>query len=163
MNLEEEIGKFFKQKGLTISVAESCTGGLIQKLITDVPGSSEYFLGGAVAYSNLLKQKLLNVSPQTLITYGAVSCETAREMARGIKELTGTNIGISTTGIAGPAGGTSEKPVGLVYIGLCTKETLTAHKFLFKGTRQEIREQATNKAFELIKEIIERKNFQKKY
>ncbi|MCK4307875.1 CinA family protein [candidate division WOR-3 bacterium] len=155
MKLEEEVGKVLKQKGLTISVVESCTGGLIQKLITDVSGSSEYFLGGIVAYSNLLKQKLLNVSPQTLITHGAVSEETACELARGVREITGADIGVSTTGIAGPAGGTPKKPVGLVYIGLCTEKILTAHKFLFKGTRQGIRKQTADKALELVKNVIQ--------
>ena len=155
MKLEEEIGKLLKEKKLTISIAESCTGGFIQKLITDVPGSSEYFLGGVVAYSNLLKQKLLNVSPQTLITYGAVSEKTACELARGVREITGADIGVSTTGIAGPTGGTSEKPVGLVYIGVCTEKTLAAHKFLFKGTRQQIREQTANKALELARNVIQ--------
>jgi len=160
MKIEEEVGKRLKERKLTISVAESCTGGLIQKLITDISGSSEFFLGGVVAYSNLLKQKLLNVSPQTLITYGAVSDETACEMARGIRELTGADIGVSTTGIAGPTGETPDKPVGLVYIGLCTQyhsklvsESLTAHRFLFKGTRQEIREQTANKALELVEKL----------
>ncbi|MBI4723192.1 MAG: CinA family protein [Candidatus Stahlbacteria bacterium] len=165
MEIEEEIGKLFieakresrlggKEKGLMIAVAESCTGGLIQKLITDVPGSSEYFLGGVVAYSNLLKQKLLNVSAQTLISYGAVSYEVACEMASGIREITGADIGVATTGIAGPTGEAPDKPVGLVYIGLCTEKILTAHKFLFKGARQKIREQTAYQALKLIKEMI---------
>ena len=129
MLLEEELGKLLEAKGLTIAIAESCTGGLIQKLISDVPGSSAYFVGGIVAYSNLLKQKLLNVSAQTLISYGAVSYEVAGEMASGAREITGSDIGISTTGVAGPNGGTPDKPVGLVYIGVCSKEVLTAYRF----------------------------------
>ena len=154
MLLEEELGKLLKEKGLTLAVAESCTGGWIQKLITDVPGSSAYFLGGVVAYSNLLKQKLLNVSPQTLILYGAVSYEVACEMASGVREITGSDIGISTTGIAGPTGGTIDKPVGLVYIGICTSQKLTAYKFLFAGTRKGIKEQVAQKAFEVVKNSI---------
>jgi len=151
MLLEEELGKLLEAKGLTIAIAESCTGGLIQKLISDVPGSSAYFVGGIVAYSNLLKQKLLNVSAQTLISYGAVSYEVAGEMASGAREITGSDIGISTTGVAGPNGGTPDKPVGLVYIGVCSKEVLTAYRFLFKGTRKEIREQTAHQSLKLIK------------
>lgn len=153
MELAREVGRLLKERKLTIAIAESCTGGLIQKMLTDIPGSSEYFIGGVVAYSNLLKHKLLYVPMQTLITYGAVSYETACEMAWGIKELTGASIGVSTTGIAGPTGGTLDKPVGLVYIGVCTEKGATAYKFLFNGTRQEIREQTAIKALELVKNI----------
>lgn len=150
MRLAQKVGELLKQRKLTISVAESCTGGLIQELITDVPGSSKYFLGGVVAYSNELKQKLVGVNPATLKKYGAVSSEVACELAKGVGEITGSDIGISTTGIAGPTGGTKDKPVGLVYIGLCTKDALKSFRFLFKGDRHRIRENTAKKALELI-------------
>ena len=154
MRPEEGVGKLLKQMGLTISVAESCTGGLIQKLITDVPGSSKYFLGGVVAYSNELKQKLAKVNPETLKEYGAVSPEVAQELARGISEITGSTLGLSATGIAGPTGETKEKPVGLVYVGICTKDVLKVERFLFKGTRREIREKAATQALKQVIELL---------
>lgn len=107
-----------KQRGLKVAIAESCTGGLIAERLTRVPGSSEVFGCGVVSYSNETKQKLLGVSAQTLAQYGAVSAQTAREMAQGVRRVSGADIGISVTGIAGPDGGTPEKPVGLVYIGV---------------------------------------------
>jgi len=113
---------FCREKGITISTAESCTGGYISSLITDVPGPSETFLGGVVAYSNRLKMELLCVNEETLIRYGAVSRETALEMSRGVGNITGSDIGLSVTGIAGPAGGTEDKPVGTVYISICLKD-----------------------------------------
>ncbi|MCK4353477.1 nicotinamide-nucleotide amidohydrolase family protein [candidate division WOR-3 bacterium] len=162
MRIEEEVGKILKEKELTIAVVESCTGGLIQKLITDIPGSSDYFLGGVVAYSNELKQKLVQVSAATLKEYGAVSSEVACELANGIRKVTGATLGLSTTGIAGPGGGTREKPVGLVYIGLSSasggKNILRSERFLFKGNRFEIREKAAHKALELIKFTLTNRN-----
>lgn len=143
-----------KNRRLTIAVAESCTGGLIQKLITDVPGSSGYFMGGVVAYSNEFKQKLVGVRLASLKEYEAVSSEVAQEMARGIRKTTGADIGVSTTGIAGPAGGTADKPVGLVYIGVATKDIVKAERFLFEGNRKQIREQSAQKALMLVKEIL---------
>ena len=117
-NLETELVIKLKEHGKTVASAESCTGGLISKRITDVPGSSEVFGFGACTYANEAKIKLLNVKEETLARHGAVSEQTALEMARGIRALSGADIGLSTTGIAGPGGGTDEKPVGLVYVGI---------------------------------------------
>lgn len=118
MLLEEQVGEALKTRGLTVATAESCTGGLIASRLTDISGSSAYLLGGVVAYSNAMKMKLLSVAEQTLIDYGAVSEPTAHEMAVGARALIGTDYALSVTGIAGPGGGTDEKPVGLTYIGL---------------------------------------------
>ncbi len=119
-SLERAAVEYLKRNSLTLAAAESCTGGLISKRLTDVSGASEVFLGGCVTYANEAKIKLLGVSPETLSTYGAVSEETAREMARGVREALGSDIGVSVTGIAGPSGGSPEKPVGTVYIGVST-------------------------------------------
>ncbi|MGB4372554.1 MAG: nicotinamide-nucleotide amidohydrolase family protein, partial [Halanaerobiales bacterium] len=114
-NLELVLGEELKKKNLSISVAESCTGGLLGSRITDVPGSSAYFMGGMIVYSNEAKIKQLQVAKDTIRKYGAVSEETAREMAKNIRELFQTDLGIAITGIAGPDGGSARKPVGLVY------------------------------------------------
>jgi nicotinamide-nucleotide amidase len=116
--MEESVGRLLREKGLTLAVAESCTGGLIGSRITDVAGSSGYFLLGVVAYSNEAKQELLGVRPGTLADFGAVSTETAEEMAEGIRRRAGADLGLATTGIAGPGGGSPEKPVGTVCVGL---------------------------------------------
>lgn len=150
----KQLGKLLQSRDLTISIAESCTGGLIQKLITDVPGSSRYFIGGAVVYSNKLKEKFAGVRPKTLLKYGAVSEEVARELAKGIASVTKSDIGISTTGIAGPEGATSDKPVGLVYVAIYFLGKCTVYKYLFKGNRQKIREQTAKKALQKIIEIL---------
>ena len=118
MLLEEQVGEALQSRGLTVATAESCTGGLIASRLTDISGSSAYLLGGVVAYSNAIKMKLLNVAEKTLIDHGAVSEPTARQMAIGARTLIGTDYALSVTGIAGPGGGTAEKPVGLTYIGL---------------------------------------------
>ncbi len=124
-NLETELGKLLKCSGWSLAVAESCTGGLISHRLTNIPGSSAYYLGGVNAYSNDLKIKLLNVPTEVIANYGAVSRETAQAMAEGVRELTGADFGLSVTGIAGPDGGSLEKPVGLVYFGLASSsETL---------------------------------------
>ncbi len=120
--MEEVIGELLRQSQRTLAVAESCTGGLIGDRITDVPGSSNYFSGGVVAYSNALKEHLLGVRRETLDTFGAVSLEAAREMALGIRRVTGADIGLATTGIAGPDGGTAEKPVGTAVVALAADE-----------------------------------------
>lgn len=154
MNIEEEVGKLLKDKGLTISVAESCTGGLVQKLITDIPGSSNYFIGGVVAYSNKLKEKLVKVKKSTLEKYGAVSEEVANELSIGIRKITGSDIGVGITGIAGPTGDTPTKPIGLVYIGIANKDKSFVKKFIFKGDRKKIREQASYNALLLVKNLL---------
>lgn len=118
--MEEVVGKLLREHQRSLAVAESCSGGLVGNRITNVPGSSDYFVGGVIAYSNELKQRLLGVQERTLTTHGAVSEETAREMALGVRRATGADLGVATTGIAGPDGGTAEKPVGTVAIALAT-------------------------------------------
>lgn len=137
--IEIELGIKLKKMGWTISTAESCTGGLISKTITDAPGSSAYLMGNAVTYSNQAKMKLLGVNPETLEKFGAVSEQTALEMVQGCAKLFGTDCAISTTGIAGPDGGTADKPVGLVYIGILTPKGAKIFRQIFSGTRQDVR------------------------
>lgn len=117
LELAQKVGNRLLETGLTVCAAESCTGGLLMSTLTDVPGSSAYALGGVVSYSNQAKMQLVDVQKATLVAHGAVSGPTAREMAIGVKALLGADIGVSVTGIAGPGGGTLEKPVGLVYVG----------------------------------------------
>ncbi len=135
------------KKGLKIATAESCTGGLISKMITDVSGSSSVFDCGICSYANNIKSKILGVKEETLMTYGAVSEKTAQEMARGVRLLSKADIGVSTTGIAGPMGGSQYKPVGLVYIGVSTEKGLKAFRVnMAQGkvpNRQRIRELAS--------------------
>jgi nicotinamide-nucleotide amidase len=138
MILENVIGEMLIKNKLTISTAESCTGGMIAARLINFPGISEAFMEGAVTYSNDAKMNRLGVKKETLERFGAVSSETAFEMAEGIAKTAGTDIGISTTGIAGPGGGTAEKPVGLVYIGLFIKGNVKTWECNFAGARQEI-------------------------
>ena len=136
--------------GLTLALAESCTGGMIAAKITGIPGSSRYFSGGVVAYSNLVKEKVLGVSVQELSSFGAVSEEVALSMAIGIKKLVRTSIGLSVTGIAGPGGGTQEKPVGLVYIALDGPWGSVCSEMRLKGDRSEVRTAATIASLEFL-------------
>ncbi len=129
-SIQSVLVKFLSEKGKTISTAESCTGGLLSKMITDVSGSSEVFGFGVCTYANEAKMKMLSVNQETLKEYGAVSEQTAMQMAQGIRNLSGSDIALSLTGIAGPGGGTDEKPVGLVYLGVSTKEKTYAKKLL---------------------------------
>ncbi len=130
-NLKEPYiaGKLLLEKQKTLSVAESCTGGLVSSLMTDVSGSSAYIHSNFVTYANEAKVKYLQVNPQTLEQYGAVSVQTAGEMVKGLLKNTGSDYALATTGIAGPTGGTDEKPVGLVYIGVGTKDEMHVHKY----------------------------------
>ena len=154
-SLEGVLGEKLKNKKLTISVAESCTGGLIGKRLTDNAGSSEYFLGSVTAYSNQLKTTLLNVSDGIINEHGAVSEQTALEMAKGIRNKTGSNIGLSTTGISGPGGGTKTKPVGLVCIGLVTPEKSIVKKYNFHFGRHIHREMTTTAALNITRLTLE--------
>ena len=129
-NQAADIIKICKQKGYRLIVAESCTGGLIGNLLTDVPGSSDWFFLSAVTYANSAKEKVLGVSGHTLDTCGAVSAETVGEMAEGARRVSGADIGIATSGIAGPTGGTQEKPVGTVWIGVATEGGTETHRFV---------------------------------
>jgi PncC family amidohydrolase len=135
MGIEEEIGALLVDQGLTLVTAESCTGGLLAHRITNVPGSSAYYLGGYVAYSYEAKEVLLGVRHGTLLAYGAVSEETALEMARGVCKGLGGDLGIAITGIAGPAGGMPEKPVGLVHLALTTPEGERSQRHVWQGER----------------------------
>lgn len=138
LSLSNSVGSILLEQGLTISTAESCTGGLLSHVLTARSGSSVYFMGGVVAYSNAIKERILGVQPETLLAYGAVSRQTAREMADGVRLNFGTDIGLSTTGIAGPTGGTPEKPVGLVWIGISTPGDTRAFECHFEGGRLDI-------------------------
>ena len=149
--LEMVILDLAKKKNLFISTAESCTGGLIANRLTDVSGSSEAFLGSVVSYSNEMKINILGVKEETIIKHGAVSRETAAEMAEGIRKLTGSDIGISTTGIAGPGGGSAEKPVGLAYIGIATDKGTKTFKSFAMGNREKIKWNVSTKALDILR------------
>ena len=141
-------------KHRTMCCAESCTGGLIGAAMTDLPGSSEYFLGSAVTYSNEAKMRLLGVKEQTLIDHGAVSEETAREMALGAAALFGADYSVAVTGIAGPGGATDTKPVGLVYIAVSDGSRVVVTKNNFEGGRQQVRDSTVVEACGLLKDFI---------
>jgi len=137
--MEEVVGGLLTEKGKTISVAESCTGGLIGHRLTNVPGSSNYFCGGVVSYSNQSKVNILGVDAETINEYGAVSNETAQEMARGIRERMKSDLGLAVTGVAGPDGGSKDKPVGTVYIGLSSADEVFSRRYGFWGRRKQIK------------------------
>ena len=153
-SLETQIGRLLQERGLKLVLAESCTGGLLGSRITDVPGSSEYFLGGVVAYAYEAKADLLGVSWDTLNTKGAVSRETVLEMAHGIRNSMKANISISVSGIAGPGGGTPEKPVGTTWIGLVTDAGERAQIFQFSGDREANKISAVNAALKLLLDYL---------
>jgi len=153
-SIQIRLGKLFKQNNLSLSAVESCTGGLISKMITEVPGSSAYFKGGLTAYSNEIKLNVLGVKKKTLSFFGAVSPQCAFEMAKQAKKIFKTDFAVSTTGIAGPSGATAKKPIGLIYFGLATPTEITTHKRVFKGDRKHIQKQAANFALNLISKNI---------
>lgn len=155
MMLEERIGRILKEKSLKIAVAESCTGGLIANRITNVQGASEYFEMGFVTYSNDAKELFLFVPEEMIAMAGAVSYEVAQLMAQGVREVTDVDVALSVTGIAGPGGGTPEKPVGTVYIGLASKEGIFVRKFLFSGDRIEIKQQTSEEALKMVLDALE--------
>jgi PncC family amidohydrolase len=148
--LEQEVGDLLSQRGWTLAVAESCTGGLLGHRITSVSGSSAYFEGGVLSYSNEAKELILGVPHGTLVQHGAVSGETALAMARGARRLLGTDIAVSITGIAGPTGGTPDKPVGLVYIALAAEDAELLEEHVWSGDRTANKEQSAEAALELI-------------
>jgi len=159
MHLNNQLKKLtalLKKKKLKVAAAESCTGGLICYNLTKIPGSSKYFMMGVVSYSNKSKIDLLKVRQKTLTKYGAVSAETCKEMCKNLLKISKTNIAISVTGIAGPDGGTKKKPIGLVYIGICSKKKLEIIKFIFnkKLSRINIQNQTLIKTIKLIKNHI---------
>ena len=149
--LEKVIGRILKERKQTLSIAESCTGGRISSRIVNVPGSSEYYIGGVCVYSNIEKVKLLDISENTLKKYGAVSEQTAIEMAEGVRQIMNTDYALSTTGIAGPSGGTEQKPVGLVWIGFSSKEKSYAMSFLFGDDRERNIQRASQRALEILR------------
>ena len=154
-NLSENlIGNILHKRGLKLAAAESCTGGLIGSRITDVAGSSEYFLGSIVAYAYEVKVKLLDVSWDTLNKYGAVSRETVLEMARGVQQRIGSDVAISVSGIAGPGGGTVEKPVGTTWIGLVAKDGVRAKEFHFSGNREQNKSAAADAALQMLLDYL---------
>ena len=153
--LEELLGPLLRQRGLHLAVAESCTGGLIGHRITNVPGSSEYYLGSVTAYAYEAKVRLLGVRWETLEEHGAVSRETVLEMARGVRQVLDAEVGLSVSGIAGPSGCTPEKPVGLVWIGLIAPGLEDAWSYHFKGDRLQIKEQSAEQALRLLEGYLE--------
>ena len=157
IDLEEVVAKLLIEKKLTISTAESCTGGMIASTLINYPGISEVLLEGAVTYSNEAKHKRLGVKNETLDKYGAVSEETAMEMAIGIAKTAGTDVSIVTTGIAGPGGGTKEKPVGLVYVGIYVKGKVEVQKCMFNGNRSRVRLQATITGLDMLRRSLIKK------
>ena len=149
-----EVCDFLAKKSMTIATAESCTGGMIAELLTSVPGASGVFGYGFVTYSNEAKQNLLGVKEETLRAHGAVSGETVTEMAEGAMRVSGSDIAVSVSGIAGPTGGTKEKPVGLVYIGVAQRgEETKALRCIFDGDREDVRRKTVNKVYDLILNI----------
>ncbi len=157
INLEDVVAELLIEKKLTISTAESCTGGMIAATLINYPGISEVLLEGAVTYSNEAKHKRLGVKNETLEKYGAVSEETAREMAIGIAKTASTDVSVVTTGIAGPGGGTEEKPVGLVYIGVYVQGEVIVKRCIFNGNRSRVRLQATTTGLDMLRRILIKK------
>ena len=154
--LEVTVGELLLKHGLWLAAAESCTGGLISHLITNVAGSSGYFLGGVTAYSNEVKMRLLGVSRDTLEQCGAVSEATVLEMARGIRNVMGADVGVSVSGIAGPTGGTPDKPVGTVWIGLSSTTAEFARHFLWSGDRLAVKQQSALAALEMLVQYLQK-------
>ena len=155
LSLEAQIGELLLHQELKLALAESCTGGLVGNRITDVPGSSEYFLGGVVAYSYEAKVNLLKVSWETLNSTGAVSRETVIEMAHGARRLLNAEIAVSVSGIAGPGGGTTEKPVGTTWIGLATQDVELARLFQFSGDRVQNKSYAAEAALQMLLDYLQ--------
>lgn len=155
--IETKVAELLQARGLNLATAESCTGGLVSDRITNVPGSSEYFRGGVVAYAYEAKVSLLKVSWDTLRTYGAVSEETVIEMARGVRTALGVDIAISVSGIAGPGGGLPDKPVGTTWIGLSTTEGDWGRKFIWEGDRLQNKSLSAEAALEFLLDYLEGK------
>jgi nicotinamide-nucleotide amidase len=150
-SLEEVVGRLLRKCGKTLAVAESCSGGLLSHRLTNVPGSSGYFLTGVVAYDNESKVDLLGVSPRLLEVHGAVSHQVARAMAEGIRRCAGADCGLAVTGVAGPGGGTVEKPVGLVYTSLAWRGGAEVQGNIFLGLREQVKAQAAQRALDMLR------------
>jgi nicotinamide-nucleotide amidase len=149
-SLEKLIGDLLRKRGWTLSIAESCTGGLICDRITDVSGSSDYFMGGMVNYSNESKAKHLGISLGYIRKHGAVSSQVAKKMAQGVRKTFHTTFGLSTTGVAGPTGGTKRSPVGRVFIGIATGKRTWVKKLDLEGKRREIKEEAAERSLDFF-------------
>lgn len=154
-DLARNVGLLLGQRGLTLAVAESCTGGLVGDIITDTPGSSAYFLGGVQSYADAVKRDLLGVQASTLVAEGAVSAACAAEMARGVRRLIGADIGLSVTGIAGPGGGTAAKPVGLTYIHLSADDAELGRRHVWTGDRRANKLSSAHAVLELLLEYLQ--------
>ena len=155
--IERVVGRLLVNRGLTLAVAESCTGGLIGDRLTDVPGSSRYFAGGVIAYSDAVKTSMLGVRKLTLAKWGAVSEQTAMEMAAGVCQRLGTQVGLAVSGIAGPGGGSKAKPVGLVYICVRAGRQFAVERHRFRGGRRKVKEQSAAAALLLCRMALEGK------
>jgi PncC family amidohydrolase len=154
MNLERAIGNILRKKGWTLSVAESCTGGLVSDRITNISGSSDYFEGGIVSYSNRAKAIHLFIPVRVLEQYGAVSSQVAGRMAQGVRKAFRTTFGLSTTGVAGPTGGTKKTPVGRVFIAVSEGKRTRVSKETFNGTRRTIKKEATERSLQLLYDFL---------
>jgi len=161
-DLAQVVGESLRERKATLAVAESCSGGLLSRRITDISGASDYYLGGVVAYSNKAKVKLLGVSPETLKTMGAVSAQVAEKMALGAVKKLGAQYALSTTGIAGPGGATAEKPVGLVYIACAHNDKTHAYKYIFTGGRRIIMRRTAQSALDILRLTLLHNRFPKK-
>ncbi|NWJ45440.1 MAG: CinA family protein [Chloroflexi bacterium] len=153
--VEGVVGVLLREKRLTVATAESCTGGLIGDRITNIAGSSDYFMGGVMSYSNGVKEKILGVPMSVLETMGAVSSECALAMAQGVRRLLNTDIGVSATGIAGPGGGTPQKPVGLVYIALSADGYERVERFIWSGDRIQNKRESSEAALKILLEYLQ--------
>jgi PncC family amidohydrolase len=154
--LEARVGSCLRARGWRLATAESCTGGLLGHRLTDVPGSSDYYLGGVVAYADEVKVALLGVSPERLAREGAVSEGVAREMALGVRQRLGAEVGVGITGIAGPSGGTPEKPVGLVFIAVASPSGIRCERHRWPYDRAGNKEASVRRALEMVVEVLEK-------
>lgn len=155
--LAEQMGDILRSKGLTIALAESCTGGKLGDMITEVAGSSDYFMGGVISYSNRAKIELLGVKKSVLETKGAVSKEVALQMAEGARVRLHADIGVGITGIAGPSGGSKMKPVGLVYIAVSSEKRAVCTKNQFDGSRHDVKTRSATQALEMISHFLQKR------
>jgi PncC family amidohydrolase len=156
MKIVQKIAKKLTEKNLTLATAESCTGGMIASEIVTLRGASNFFKGGVVAYGNDIKQRILKVKAATLARYGAVSAQTVQAMAEGVAKLYKCDCAVAVSGIAGPSGGTSRKPVGLVFIACKVKSTLSSYRYEFRGNREKVRRQATGAALKRLEDLLGR-------
>ncbi len=156
--IEKQVGAHLGTCSLSIATAESCTGGLLAVRLTENPGSSEYFLGSIIAYSNEIKTQLLGIDPGVLLEHGAVSEIVAEKMCEAVRERMDADLGLSITGIAGPTGGTEEKPIGTTFLGLCSPQGIETRHCVFAGSRHEIRVAATEEALRLLLDYCQHAN-----